>query len=116
MHGRNNSRAVAIFDGRSARSCRCALPCLSAWGALPMDELEILDVLRRRAWMILLLALVATLTGYAGTFLYPEKYTATALVLVRPQEPIKMEIRSTSKEFLDFPIGPANVETPNKTY
>ena len=81
-----------------------------------MEEIAIIDVLRRRAWMILLLVLGATVAGYGASFLYPAKYTATALVLVRPQQEIKMDSRNSNKEFLDFQMGVAGVETPSKTY
>jgi uncharacterized protein involved in exopolysaccharide biosynthesis len=83
-----------------------------------MEETAILDVLRRRVWMIVTIGLVATAVGYGGSFLQARKYTATALVLVRPQEAIKLQAgSSSSKEFLDFPIAQSTtVETPSKTY
>ncbi|MGH6842553.1 MAG: GumC family protein [Methylocella sp.] len=83
-----------------------------------MEETAIFDVLRRHARMIITLSLVATLVGYGGSFLLPNQYTASALVLVRPQDVIKSESQSAnSKEFLDFPIGQSTVvETPSKTY
>lgn len=82
-----------------------------------MEQTEISDVLRRHVWMIVVLAIVGTLAGFGGSFLLQKKYTSTALVLVRPQETIRLDSRSTnSKEFLDFPMGQAAVETPSKTY
>ncbi len=83
-----------------------------------MEQTEILEVLRRHVGMIIALALVAMLAGYGGSFLLGKKYTASALVLVRPQEAIKLESKTaSSKEFLDFPLAQSNaVETPSKTY
>jgi uncharacterized protein involved in exopolysaccharide biosynthesis len=83
-----------------------------------MEQVHILDVLRRHVWMIVALAIVATPAGYFGSFLLEKKYTSSALVLVRPQESIKLETRSSSnKEFLDFPMAQSTaVETPSKTY
>jgi uncharacterized protein involved in exopolysaccharide biosynthesis len=82
-----------------------------------MEQTAILDVLRRHAWMIVVVTIVATAGGYAFTFLLSEQYAASALVLVRPQQPIKMGTEKDSKEFLDFPMsGSTSVETPSKTY
>lgn len=82
-----------------------------------MEEIAILDVLRRHAWMIIALCIVATVAGYAFSFLLPTRYAASALVLVRPQQAIKMGTEKDSKEFLDFPMGGASaVETASKTY
>src|SRR5437867_9512755 len=82
-----------------------------------MQQIEILDILRRHAWMIVALTIVATVAGYGFTFLLPEQFSATALVLVRPQQSIKIDTTKTDKEFMDFPVGQSSVvETPSKTY
>jgi uncharacterized protein involved in exopolysaccharide biosynthesis len=82
-----------------------------------MEPVALFDVLRRHAWMIVVLCLAATVTGYALCFLVANRYTASALVLVRPQQSIKMGGIKESKEFLDFPMGSASViETASKTY
>ena len=82
-----------------------------------MEQIAILDVLRRHASMIIALCIVATITGYALCFLITNRYTATALVLVRPQQPIKMGTQRADKEFVNFPMGQSSsVETPSKTY
>src|SRR5438128_2238714 len=82
-----------------------------------MEQIPILDVLRRRLWMIIAVCMVAMVAGYAFSFLIPERYTASALVLVRPQQPIKITTDKVGKEILDFPTGSSNsVETPSKTY
>jgi uncharacterized protein involved in exopolysaccharide biosynthesis len=63
------------------------------------------------------LCIIGVVAGYAFTFLLPIKYTASALVLVRPQQPIKIGTTKEEKEYLDFPMGSAStVETPAKTY
>jgi uncharacterized protein involved in exopolysaccharide biosynthesis len=82
-----------------------------------MEQIALFDVLRRRALLIIALSIVATVAGYAFSFLVSDRYTASALVLVRPQQPIKMSGTKESKEFLDFPVGNTSaVETASKTY
>src|SRR5205823_8791602 len=82
-----------------------------------MEQIPILDVLRRHLSMIIILGVVAGLAGYGFSFLLTEHYVASALVLVRPQEAIKMDARKADKEFLDFPMGQStSIETPSKTY
>ena len=82
-----------------------------------MEELQILNVVRKRFKMILSICVVATLAAYASSFLLPSRYKSSAIVLVRPQREIKLDTRnSNEKQFLDFPIGQATVETPGKTY
>src|SRR6266852_5324176 len=82
-----------------------------------MEQIAMFDVLRRRALLIIVLYMVAAVAGYAFSFLIPDRYTASALVLVRPQQPIKMGTDKAGKEFLDFPVGNSSaVETASKTY
>src|SRR5277367_4295029 len=82
-----------------------------------MQQVAIFEVLRRRAWMIVGLSFVAALAGYACSFLLTERYTASALVLVRPQQPIQMDDHNTDKNLYDFPVSQSMpVETPGKTY
>jgi uncharacterized protein involved in exopolysaccharide biosynthesis len=85
-----------------------------------MGETSVFDVLRRRVYLIAALCIVTTLAGYGLSFfspLIPEKYDASATVLVRPNDPIKIEPNNASKEFLDFPVAQTPVvETASKTY
>ncbi|MGA2411324.1 MAG: Wzz/FepE/Etk N-terminal domain-containing protein, partial [Candidatus Binataceae bacterium] len=86
-----------------------------------MEEIAIFSVLRRHVFLIVALCIVTTLAGYGlsfVSFLIPEKYDASAIVLVRPQEPIRLEPNNnTNKEFLDFPVSQTTVvETASKTY
>lgn len=85
-----------------------------------MEEIAVLEVLRRHAFMIAALCIIATLTGYGlsfVSFVIPEKYEASATLLVRPHEPIKLEPNNAGKEFLGFPVSQTTeVETASKTY
>lgn len=83
-----------------------------------MEDVAIFELLRRHLRLIVAISMVAVLVGYGLSFLITERYDATAIVLVRPHEPIKVEEGSnSSKEFSDFPVGQmAAVETASKTY
>ena len=85
-----------------------------------MDQMPFLEVLRRRVWLIVAVCIIATAAGYSlsyVSFLLPEQYTASALVLVRPQHPIRLDTTKPEKEAMDFPMGTSSsVETPSKTY
>ena len=85
-----------------------------------MEVIAIFDVLRRHVYLIGALCIVTTLAGYGISFfspLIPEKYDASAIVLVRPHHPINIEPNNSSKEFLDFPVGQTPVvESASKTY
>lgn len=70
-------------------------------------------------WLILGLCLVSTATGVGITYAIPEKYSATALVLVRPQETLELSSGGSSdREVLNLPASGSTlqVETPSKTY
>ena len=85
-----------------------------------MEVIAILDVLRRHVRLIVALCIVTTLAGYGLSFLHPlipEKYEVSAIVLVRPNEPIKIAASNSGKEYLDFPVGQTPVvESASKTY
>jgi uncharacterized protein involved in exopolysaccharide biosynthesis len=85
-----------------------------------MEVIAVLDVVRRHGYLIGALCLVTALAGYGISFfspLIPEKYDASATVLVRPHDPIKIESSNRSKEFLDFPVAQTPVvESASKTY
>ena len=85
-----------------------------------METIDIFDVLRRHTLLIVLLCVVTTLAGYGVSFfspLVPEKYEASAVVLVRPHEQTKIEPNSSGKEFSDFPVAQTPVvEAASKTY
>jgi uncharacterized protein involved in exopolysaccharide biosynthesis len=85
-----------------------------------MEVIAIFDVLRRHVFLIAALCIITTLAGYGISFftpLIPEKYEASAIVLVRPNNPIKIEPNNSGREFLDFPVGQTPVvEAASKTY
>lgn len=85
-----------------------------------MDQAAIFDVLRRRAYLIVALTIVTAMAGYGIsfiTFVVPEKYDASALVMVRPHDPIKIDSNTAGKEFLGFPVAQSPVvESASKTY
>lgn len=82
-----------------------------------MELLNYLHILRKHALMITLLCLTAIVSAVAFTFLLPEQYEATALVLVRPQENIKVSSNKNEKELLNYPVGQgSNVQIPSNTY
>lgn len=79
-----------------------------------------------RIWLILAghkriliwLPIVATCVGLGLSFIMPEQYVSTALVLVRPAEELKFNSNAgDDKEILDFPVGrSAPIDAPSKTY
>jgi uncharacterized protein involved in exopolysaccharide biosynthesis len=85
-----------------------------------METIAIFEVLRRHTFLIALLCAVTTLAGYGVSFfspLVPEKYEASAVVLVRPHEQIRIDPTGSGKEFSDFPVAQTPVvESASKTY
>jgi uncharacterized protein involved in exopolysaccharide biosynthesis len=85
-----------------------------------METIAIFELLRRHTFLIALLCVVTTLAGYGVSFfspLVPEKYEASAVVLVRPHEQIRIEPTGSGKEFSDFPVAQTPVvESASKTY
>lgn len=81
-------------------------------------ELEHLGVIfRRYGRAIILLCLSATANAVLLTYLVSEKYRATALVLIRPQEAIKLNPETTGKELFDFPVTfGIPFQTTSRTY
>lgn len=74
---------------------------------------------RAHKWTMLLFCLASTAMAVGLSHVIPEKYKATALVLVRPQEHFGLSSRPRSdKEVLDLPASGSTlqVETPSKTY
>jgi uncharacterized protein involved in exopolysaccharide biosynthesis len=69
--------------------------------------------------MIILLCLSSTATALFLAFALPEKYEATAMMLVRPEQNIKFPTTAREKELLDFPItgeGVSSLEATSQTY
>jgi uncharacterized protein involved in exopolysaccharide biosynthesis len=85
-----------------------------------MEVIAIYDVLRRHIIMIVMLCIFSTAAGYGISFiktLIPTTYDASAIVLVRPQDPIKIQQSSSGKEYMGFPLAQTPVvESSSKTY
>jgi len=85
-----------------------------------MEVIDIFSVLRRHVFLIAVLFIVTTVAGYGLSFvssLIPERYDASAVLLVRPHQPIKITGSPPNREFADFPVGNTPVvEVASKTY
>jgi uncharacterized protein involved in exopolysaccharide biosynthesis len=85
-----------------------------------MEAIDIFGVLRRHVYVILALTIVTTVAGYGISFikvLIPEKYEASAVVMVRPHDPIRIDTQIPNKEFMGFPVAQTPVvEAASKTY
>jgi uncharacterized protein involved in exopolysaccharide biosynthesis len=73
-------------------------------------------ILAHRA-MIVILSLSSLTVSILLTYVLPEKYRATSVVLVRPQEKLKLAQNTAAKEILDYPVSQlAPIDAPSKTY
>jgi uncharacterized protein involved in exopolysaccharide biosynthesis len=82
-----------------------------------VDLLRTFRLLRAYRWSLLLLALTAVLASVVVAYSIPERYRATTLILVRPQEKMRLEARGSEKEILNYPVSPlAPVDVPSRTY
>ena len=86
-------------------------------GQTPMEFLKYWRIIFAFRGMIILLSLSALITAVLLTYVLPEKYDATAFILLRPQEKIKLAPNRAGKEILDFPVSQvAPIDAPSKTY
>src|SRR5262245_45760124 len=69
-----------------------------------MELLEFLRLLRRHRITIALMCASAALTALALTYVLTERYAASALVLVRPQEEMRLVGTGSDKQTFDFPL------------
>ncbi|MGH6795058.1 MAG: GumC family protein [Methylocella sp.] len=83
-----------------------------------MDFYRFWRILADNKLVLIWLPIVATGVGLGLTYVLPEQYESTALVLVRPFEDINFESSSGgNKEIPDFPVNlSAPVDAPSKTY
>jgi uncharacterized protein involved in exopolysaccharide biosynthesis len=85
-----------------------------------MEAIDIFSVLRRHAFVIFALVTVTAIAGYGISFVravIPEKYDASAVVMVRPHDPMRIDTQIPNKEFLGFPVAQSPVvEAASKTY
>src|SRR5688572_29403005 len=68
--------------------------------------------------MIAVITVTGTLAAIAGTYALPSVYEASSLVIVRPEEKIRLSpSQGQSKEVLDFPVShAAPIDAPSRTY
>ena len=83
-----------------------------------MEFYRIWRILAGNKWVLIWLPAIATLVGLGVTYVLPEQYEATALVLVRPFEGLKFNSNNGErKATLDFPVNlSAPIDAPSKTY
>jgi uncharacterized protein involved in exopolysaccharide biosynthesis len=83
-----------------------------------MEFYRIWRILIGQKWLLICLPVIAGCAGLGLSYVLPELYESTALVLVRPGEPIKFNAAgSDRKEVLDFPLSQsAPMDAPSKTY
>jgi uncharacterized protein involved in exopolysaccharide biosynthesis len=83
-----------------------------------MEFYRIWRILAGNKWLLIWLPIVATGVGLGLTYVLPEQYESTALVLVRPFEDIKFNSGDgDKKEIPDFPVNlSAPIDALSKTY
>lgn len=83
-----------------------------------MEFYRIWRILAGNKWVLIWLPIIATGVGLGLTYVLPEQYESTALVLVRPFEDIKFNSGGgDKKEIPDFPVNlSAPIDALSKTY
>lgn len=83
-----------------------------------MEFYRIWRILVGHKWLVIGLPLVSTLFGLGLSYVLPEQYESTALILARPFEDIKFDQRGGErKEIRDYPVNlSAPIDAPSKTY
>lgn len=83
-----------------------------------MEFYRIWRILVDNKHLVIWLPLIALIVGLAATYVLPEQYESTALVLARPVEEIKFASGAgEKKEIRDFPVNlSAPIDAPSKTY
>jgi len=83
-----------------------------------MEFYRIWRILVAHKWVLIWLPIIATCVGLGLTYVLPQEYESTALVLVRPDEALKFNSNGgDKKEILDFPLSQsAPIDAPSKTY
>jgi len=83
-----------------------------------MEFYRIWRILVGYKWVLIWLPIVATCAGLGLTYVLPQQYESTALVLVRPVQEIKYNQSGSDKnEIPDFPVSlSAPIDAPSKTY
>jgi len=83
-----------------------------------MEFYRIWRILAAHKWVLIGLPIIATCVALGLTYVLPEQYQSTALVLVRPFEDIKFDSGGGDKnEIVDFPVNlSAPIDSLSKTY
>jgi uncharacterized protein involved in exopolysaccharide biosynthesis len=83
-----------------------------------MEFYRIWRILVAHKWVLIWLPIIAACVGLGLTYVLPQQYESTALVLVRPDEALKFNANAgDKKEILDFPLSQAApIDAPSKTY
>ncbi|MGH6841033.1 MAG: Wzz/FepE/Etk N-terminal domain-containing protein, partial [Methylocella sp.] len=83
-----------------------------------MEFHRIWRILAGNKWVLIWLPIIATVAALGVTYVLPEQYESTALVLVRPFEDIKFSSGGgDKKEIPDFPVNlSAPIDALSKTY
>ena len=83
-----------------------------------MEFYRIWRILVDNKWVLIWLPVAATCIGVGLTYVLPEQYESTALILVRPYEEIKFNLGAGDrKEIRDFPVNlTAPIDAPGKTF
>jgi uncharacterized protein involved in exopolysaccharide biosynthesis len=83
-----------------------------------MEFYRIWRILVGNKWLLIGLPIIAAAFGLGFSYVLPDQYESTALVLVRPHEDIRFDAgASDRKELVGFPVNDAApLDTPSKTY
>lgn len=67
-------------------------------------------------WLIIVLSVSSLISVVLVTYLLPEKYEATTVILVRPHDQMRLSTKE-DKELLNYPLSQtAPIDAPSKTY
>jgi uncharacterized protein involved in exopolysaccharide biosynthesis len=83
-----------------------------------MEFYRIWRILVGHKWVVIWLPIIATCISLGVTYVLPEQYESTALVLAQQFKDIKFNLSGAERnEYLDFPVNlSAPIDAPSKTY
>jgi uncharacterized protein involved in exopolysaccharide biosynthesis len=84
-----------------------------------MEYYRVWRILVAHKWLLILLPIIAAGAGLATSYVLPQQYESSALVLVRPIEEIKFNRNGggDKNQLLDLPVNlTAPIDAPSKTY
>ncbi len=90
----------------------------SSNGYLTMEFYRLWRIILGYRVMISIITVTGTLSAIAATYVLPSSYEASSLVIVRPEEKLRLSPnQGRGKEVLDFPVShAAPIDAPSKTY